>query len=72
MQALWAERDKHDKILAIDTVLCEEALQRLDTAKEGDVPPSVVSDEGCSELENIDPEAPLMVDDGTIAILVIP
>jgi hypothetical protein len=59
MQARWAERDKHEKILELDSVLCEEALQRLDTAKEGDVPPSVVSDEGCSELENIDSEVPL-------------
>ncbi len=35
LQALWAERDKHsdDETLKLDSVLCEEALQRLDTAK---------------------------------------
>jgi hypothetical protein len=67
MQALWAERDKHDKILELDTVLCEEALQRLDNAKEGDAPSSVVSVQGHRDLETIDPETPLVVDDGTIA-----
>jgi hypothetical protein len=32
-EELWAERDKHDKDFKLDSVLCEEALQSLDTAK---------------------------------------
>ena len=67
LQELWAERDQHDETLKLDSVLCEEALQRLDTAKEGDAPQSVVSDQGGRELATIDPEAPLIVDDGTVA-----
>jgi hypothetical protein len=39
----------------------------LGTAKEGDAPQSVVSDQGGRELATIDPEAPLIVDDGTVA-----
>ena len=67
LQGLWAERDRHDETLKLDSVLCEKALQRLDTAKEGDAPQSVVSDQGDKELANIDPEAPLLLDDGTVA-----
>ncbi len=50
-------------------MLCEQALQRLDTAKKGDPPQSVVSesDQGSQVLAAIDQEAPLLVDDGTIA-----
>jgi hypothetical protein len=64
---LWAERDKHDETLELNSVLCEEALQKLDTAQEGDEPQSVVSDQGRRELATIDREAPLIVDDGTVA-----
>jgi hypothetical protein len=67
MLALWAERDQHDKTLQLDSVLCEESLQRLDTAKEGDEPPRVVSETWRAELDAIDPEAPLIVQDGTVA-----
>jgi hypothetical protein len=67
LQALWAERDAHDETLDLNSVLCEEALQKLDTAQEGDAPQSVVSDQGGRELATIDPEAPLNVDDGTVA-----
>ncbi len=68
LQALWAERDKHrdDETLKLDSVLCEEALQRLDTAKEGCVPQSVVSGDGGRELATVDPETPLLLDDGTV------
>ena len=66
LQALWAERDKHDKTLKLDSVLCEEALQRLDTAKEGEAPQSVVSGDGSRELAAVDPEAPLLLEDGTV------
>ena len=38
--SLWAERDQHDATLKLDSVLCEEALERLDTAKEGVAPQS--------------------------------
>ncbi len=49
-------------------MLCAEALQRLDTAKEGNAPSSVVSVQGHRDLETIDPEAPLVGDEGgTIA-----
>ena len=65
-QQLWAERDEHDKDLKLDSVLCEEALQRLDTAKEGDAPHSVVSVEGGQVLATVDPEAPFLLDDGTV------
>ena len=67
LRGLWAERDDHDKTLELDTVLCEEALQKLDTAQEGDEPQSVVSAEGRRELATIDPEAPIIFDDGTVA-----
>ncbi len=67
LRELWAERDKHTETLELNSVLCEQALQRLDTAKEGDAPQSVVSDQGGRELATIDPEAPLIVDDGTVA-----
>jgi hypothetical protein len=67
LRALWAERDEHDDILKMDSVLSEEALQRLDKAKEGDGPQCVLSEQGRQELATIDPEAPLIVDDGTVA-----
>jgi hypothetical protein len=66
LQGLWAVRDEHDATLKLDSVLCEEALQRLDTAKEGDAPQSVVSSHGSRELATVDPEAPLLLDDGTV------
>jgi hypothetical protein len=67
LQRLWAERDEHDETLKLDSVLCEQALQMLDTAKEGDAPQSVVSDQGTQVLAAIDPEAPLLVDNGIVA-----
>jgi hypothetical protein len=65
--ALWAERDRHDATLKLDSVLCEEALQTLDTAKEGDAPQSVVSADGSRELAGLDPEVPVLLEDGTVA-----
>ena len=65
--ALWAERDLHDATLKLDSVLCEEALQTLDTAKEGDAPQSVVSADGSRELAGLDPEVPVLLEDGTVA-----
>ncbi len=47
-------------------MLFEEALQRQDTAKEGDAPHSVVSVEGSQVLATVDPEAPFLLDDGTV------
>jgi hypothetical protein len=38
LRGLWAERDKHDETLKLDSLLGEKALQRLDTSKEGDAP----------------------------------
>ena len=67
LQALWAERDQHDETLKLDSVLYEEALRRLDTATEGDEPAGVLSELGVQELASIDPEVPIVVDDGTIA-----
>ena len=68
MQELWAERDKHDESLKLDSVLCYEALRSLDTAKEGDSPPEhVLSDQGRQELNPIDPKVPIFLDDGTVA-----
>ena len=67
MLGLWAERDKHDETLRLDTVLCEDALQRLDTAKEGDEPQRVVSEDCTGAMDAIDPEAPLSLEDGTVA-----
>ena len=65
--SLWAERDRHDATLKLDSVLCEEALQTLDTAKEGDAPQSVVSADGSRELAGLDPEVPVLLEDGTVA-----
>ncbi len=68
LQELWAERDKHDESLKLDSVLCDKALRSLDTAKEGDAPPEhVLSEQGRQELGPIDPEVPIVVDDGTVA-----
>ena len=66
LQGLWAERDQHDETLKLDSVLCEEALRRLDTATEGNEPAGVLSERGVQELASIDPEVPIVVDDGTI------
>ena len=39
----------------------------MDTATEGDEPAGVLSEQEVQELASIDPEAPIVVDDGTIA-----
>jgi hypothetical protein len=62
-----AERDLHDETLKLDGVLCEKALQRLDNAKEWEEPQGMLCEQGSQVLEAVDPEEPLMLDDGTVA-----
>ncbi len=65
-EELWVEQDQHDEDLKLDSVLCKEALQRLDTGKERDAPHRVVSGEGSRVLTSVDPEAPFLLDYGTV------